>query len=184
MDVVQSFANRLGRTVIVVVVAAAMLAGLVAWLLSAQRDALVSRLDAELASRASDIEFSLAGGLDATTVADPRNEARFVQIVDIINEVVASSPNLSTDDPVATWEEGTRTLDVEPLRGTYRVVTIETTRTAEPLTVHVGGEFEFVNESIDELWTAAARAGVVFLAILGIAVWIALRPSKEPTPPT
>ena len=138
-----------------------------------QRSALETTLDADLAAHAAQIELSMAGGIITDEVADPRRDDRIIQIVDILNRVVAASPNLTGQPPIADWTTGTRTLGkAPPLDGPYRVLTIETTRTTEPLTVHVGASYEYVEEAAAVLARFMALAVPVLTALFGLLVWV------------
>lgn len=149
-----------------------------------QRNALETSLDAELATQAAEIELSLAGGLISAEVADPPNEEQIIQIVDLLNRVVAASPNLEGAPPIADWTTGVRTIEDLPVdEGPFRVLTVETTRTAEPLTIHVGASYEDVAESAAVLAGVLAGAVPGLSLLLGMLMWWlvgrALRPVEE-----
>ena len=176
MDLV--FSTRLRLTAVGTLVAAAVLTGGALWLTGAQHAALVERLDATLSAEASAIELSLAGGIISAEVADPRNDERVVQIVDILNRVVASSPNLEGEPPIADWTVGARDVDTVPLEAApYRVVTIETTRTSEPLTVHVGSSLGGVTAASDALQDTLVVAVPLMIILFGGLQWLLLGPA-------
>lgn len=165
--------SRLGLTLVAALASAVLLAGAALLGVQVQTNALRDSLDADLAAHAAQIELSMAGGIITDEVADPRRDDRIIQIVDILNRVVAASPNLTGQPPIADWATGIRTLGhVPPLDGPYRVLTIETTRTTEPLTVHVGASYEYVEEAAAVLARFMALAVPVLTALFGLLVWV------------
>lgn len=175
---------RFRLTAAATLVVAVMLAAASVAIVAIQRNALEAGLDAELATRAVEIELSIAGGLVTQEVANPRSDDQIVQIVDLLNRVVAASPNLAGSPPIADWNTGIRNLNGLPAdEGPFRVLTTETTRTGEPLTIHVGATYEDIAESTRVL------AGVLAVAVPGLSLllgaltwWLvgrALRPVEE-----
>lgn len=163
---------RFRLTAVATVLVAVLLTAAAITVVAVQRNALETSLDADLAARASAIELSLAGGIITEEVADPGNDERIIQIVDLLNRVVASSPNLAGAEPIADWSTGFRTIEQLPAdEGPFRVLTVETTRTAEPLTIHVGESYEDVAESTAVLAGAMAVAVPGLSLLLGVLMW-------------
>lgn len=169
-DLVRSIRFRLTGLATIVVAVALSVASAALFLV--QRNALTTNLDADLTARATAIELSLAGGLNAEEVADPGNEELVVQVVDILDRVVAASPNLAGEPPIADHREGVRVVDDIDLEDApFRVVTMETTRTTEPFTIHVGASLEDITEASAALAGTMAAAVPALVVILAALTW-------------
>ena len=167
--------SRLGLTVVATIIIALALGAGAAVFVQVQRSALQTTLDAELAARADRIELSLAGGILTDEVADPRSDDHLIQIVDILDRVVASSPNLEGAPPLADWTTGVRTLESVPFSDSpYRLLTTETTRTTEPLTIHVGASYELIAEAGAILSRLMLVAVPVLVLLFGALTWLLL----------
>lgn len=159
-------------TLLAVIVVGVVLTGTAIALIAFQRSQLTQRTDdrlrrdaavLEAAILSSDVE-DLLGGMDGPADA--------AQLIAPDGAVVASSPNLAGDPPIADGTPGFRTVETLPIDDdVYRVLTSTVESPSGPLVVHVATSLDEVVEAVGFLNLGLLIAVPVVTTLLGGTIW-------------
>jgi signal transduction histidine kinase len=177
---------RFRVTAIATVVVALVLATTGTLLVLDQRRTLTDAVDDSLERRADDVEAVLAGG-PVTELAGGLSDEEFAQVVDADGKVVAASPIVRGDPPIAPPlpagdDEAFRdvsglTLDeTNPFRVLSRRVDVD----GETFVINAAGDLEDVNEGVASLALALAVVFPAVLVVMAVLMWLALGRALRP----
>jgi signal transduction histidine kinase len=178
---------RARTTVAATVIVGFALALAVATLLVLLRRSLVDQLDDAARFRAEDIAaLAREDDLPAALAGD---DDFITQVVDDTGRVVAVTAGLELDRPVAAFrpsgsEPEARTFDELPVGESeghgYRVIALQTSTAAGPLTVYVASSLEDVNNAIALLRGDLAVGAPVLIALVALTAWIVIGRGLRP----
>ncbi len=174
-----------------VTLAAVLVVGLVlaaggAWLVRAQRNALVDNVETAARLRSRDIASTMTDGAFPSVLAVPRGDENLVQVVDANGTVVAASTNIEGGKRISTLQpgdDGYAARSVDSLRAgedPFRVVARRVATKSGTYIVYVAGSLEGVTDSIDSLERLLLIGLPILLVLVGATTWVvtgrALRP--------
>ena len=126
-------------------------------------------------------------GVPMNPIRTSGDETTFVQVVDSAGSVLASSASLEGQSKVASFAAGTsspefRTLSGLPIgpEGQFRVAGRGVDTPTGRVTVYAGESLAVVNRSVHGLIAALLIFDPIFLAVVGLTVWILVRRALSP----
>jgi signal transduction histidine kinase len=167
----------------VVVVGVALLVGAVGLVVTLRRS-LTNDVRTAGELRAMDVAGVLEGGTPPASLAVNDEEDLFIQIINSRDRVVAASPSVEGQPPVADIDAGQSGrvggLPIDEGDDEFLVVAVKAVTPDGRLTVLVGRELESVEESVGFVTSVLAAGVPILLAIVGATTWAvvgrALRP--------
>lgn len=167
---------RVRVTVAATVIVAMVLVAVLAWAVMAQRRTLTDSVDNRVRQRAADLAALVQGGTITETLTGERDDDGLAQLVDADGDVVAASPNIAGEQPIAPPpgdDEQLRTVGDLPLDDAdFRLLSRLVDTPDGRYALHVAGELDDVNESVSALTRNLALAAPAVLTAVSVIIWV------------
>jgi len=166
-----------------VVAVALVVAGVTAMTL--QRSSLVDAIDTALTGRVNDLAALIVDGSIPTQITAPGGDATLVQIVDGDGGVIASSPNITGEEPISDIRPapGAQTATTQTLpigEGEFRLVAQSVTAHDQMFTIFAAASLDPVDEAVGALAAILIVGIPVLIALVGLTVWFIIGRTLHP----